>query len=211
MKVKFHGILKKLCPKEFYEVVADTPAEAIRAVTMQLKALQRVGGNRWLCRVKECPKREDLYAHQGSDTELNLYPDYSPAGGGGKNGTLQIIVGVVIVVIAVVLAFFTGGASMSAAAAAEASVGETIAAGFSASTMLTSAAMMGAGMILSGLATMIMTPDMDTKETDSQTSKSRAFGSNRNTTEIGTRIAIGYGKCKVYGQFLSINTQSFDS
>ena len=204
MKVKFHGILKKLCPKEFYEVVADTPAEAIRAVTMQLKALQRVGGNRWLCRVKECPKREDLYAHQGGDTELNLYPDYSPAGGGGgKPGVLQIVIGVVLVIVAVVVTFLC--------APAGASFWATLGSAFSTSTFIGSVGMMGVGMILSGLATMIMTPDMDTKETDSQTSKSRTFGSNKNTTEIGTRIAIGYGKYKVYGQFLSINTQTFDS
>lgn len=203
MKVKFHGILKKLCPKEFYEVVADTPAEAIRAVTMQLKSLRRVGGNRWLCRVKECPEREDLYAHRDVDTELNLYPDYSPAGGGSKPGVLQVIVGVVIIVIAVVTTWLTGGFAAGFWAAFYTSAGGLTLAG--------SAAVAGVGMILSGLATMIMTPDMDTKETDSQTSKSRTFGSSKNTTEIGTRIAIGYGKYKVYGQFLSINTQTFDS
>lgn len=204
MKVKFHGILKKLCPKEFYEVVADTPAEAIRAVTMQLKALQRVGGNRWLCRVKECPSREDLYAHQEANTELNLYPDYSPAGGGGnRSGVLQIIIGVVIIVAVIITVWLTGGFASGFWAAFFAEGGGLTFAG--------SVATMGVGMILSGLATMIMTPDMDTKETDSQTSKSRTFGSNKNTTEIGTRIAIGYGKYKVYGQFLSINTQTFDS
>ena len=201
MKVKFHGILKKLCPKEFYEVVAETPAEAIRGVTMQLKSLRRVGGNRWVCRVKECPKREDLYAHNEEDMELNLYPDYLPAGGGGKNGVTQIIIGAVLIVAAVVTTYFTGGF----AAGFWAGMGASFSAGFAGTV-----GMMGVGFILSGLATMLTpTPEVDTK--DSKENKSRAFGSNKNTTEIGTRIAIGYGRYKVYGQFLSVNTESYNS
>lgn len=201
MKVKFHGILKKLCPKEFYEVVAETPAEAIRGVTMQLKSLRRVGGNRWVCRVKECSKREDLYAHNEQDTELNLYPDYSPAGSGGRPGVMQIVIGVVLIAVAIVTTIFTGGFAGGFWAG--------MAASFSASTFAGTVGMMGVGMILSGLGTLIMSPDVDTK--DSQTTKSRAFGSMKNTTEIGTRIAIGYGRYKVAGQFLSINTESFNS
>ena len=203
MKVKFHGILKKLCPKEFYEVMADTPAEAIRGVTMQLKALRRIGGNRWVCRVKECAKREELYAHYDQETELNLYPDYSPAGGGGgKPGVTQIIVGVVIIAVAVITTWLTGGFAGGFWGAFYTSAGGMTLAG--------SAVMAGVGMILSGLATMIMTPEMDTKDS-SETTKSRAFGATKNTTEIGTRIAIGYGKYKVYGQLLSVNTESFNS
>lgn len=202
MKVKFHGILKKMCPKEFYEVVAETPAEAIRGVTMQLKALRRVGGNRWICRVKECPKREDLYAHNESDMELNLYPDYTPAGGGNNNGATQIIIGAVLIVAAVVTTYFTGGFA--------AGFWSGVGASFSASTFAGTVGMMGVGFILSGLATMLTpTPEVDTK--DSESNKSRAFGSNKNTTEIGTRIAIGYGRYKVYGQFLSVNTESYNS
>lgn len=210
MKIKFHGILKKLCPKDFYEVVADTPAEAIRGVTMQLKSLRRLGGNRWVCRVKECKNREDLYAHNDQDSVFNLYPDYSPAGGGGRPGVLQIVIGAVIVVAAVVTAFFTGGGSLAALASWSSFYG-AVSAGFAGSVMLTSVGMMGVGMILSGLGTLIMSPEVDTKDSSSENSKSRTFGANKNTTEIGTRIAIGYGKYKVYGQLLSVNTESFNS
>lgn len=202
MKIKFHGILKKLCPKEFYEVSAETPVEAIRGVTMQLKSLRRIDGNRWVCRVKECPKREDLYAHNEENLELNLYPDYSPAGGGGKPGVLQIVVGVVLVAVAIVTTVMTGGF----AGGFWAGMGTA----FSASTFIGTVGMMGVGMILSGLATLIMSPEIDTKDTQGG-SKSRMFGSNKNTTEIGTRIAIGYGRYKVYGQLLSLNTESFNS
>lgn len=196
MKVRFHGILKKICPKECYEIFADTPAEAIRGVTMQIKELKRFGTNRWVCKAKECPTRDSLYAHNPQDLELNLYPDYSPAGGGGgRPGTLQMVIGAVILVVSVALAAYTGGGS--------------IAAGFEAYSSLQTAAMFGVGMMLSGLATMISTPEVDNK--DSNEVKSRMFGSRKNTTEIGTRIAVGYGRYKLYGQLLSINTESFNS
>lgn len=202
MRIKFHGILKKLCPKEFYEVVADTPAEAIRGVTMQLKSLRRLDGNRWICRVKECPKREDLYAHNEDDLELNIYPDYSPAGGGSRPGFLQIAIAAVLIVVAVATTYLTGGFASG--------FWSGMAASFTPTTFGGTIGMMGVGMMLSGVASLIMTPEIDTKE-DYDTAKSRTFGSGKNTSEIGTRIAIGYGRYKLYGQFLSINTESFNS
>lgn len=202
MRIKFHGILKKLCPKEFYEVVADTPAEAIRGVTMQLKSLRRLDGNRWICRVKECPKREDLYAHNEDDLELNIYPDYSPAGGGSRPGVLQIAIAAVLIVVAITTTYLTGGFASG--------FWSGMAASFTPTTFGGTIGMMGVGMMLSGVASLIMTPEIDTKE-DYDTAKSRAFGSGKNTSEIGTRIAIGYGRYKLYGQFLSINTESFNS
>lgn len=210
MRIKFHGYLKKLCPKEFYEVAAETAAEGIRGLTNQLKQLRRISGNRWICRVKECPRRDDLYAHNESLTEINVYPDYAPAGG-GKVGTMQVIIGAVIVVAAVALAFVTGGASLAAAAEASGmcayvTTGAAIAAGFSGSVMLTSAAMMGAGLILSGLSAMLTKVPKTTTD-DSEANK--YFNSGSNTTAIGTRIAIGYGKYKFYGQILSIQQESY--
>ena len=206
MKIKFHGFLKKLCPKEYYEVDARTPAEAIRGLTNQMKQLIRVGGNRWLCRVRECPNREDLYAINPELNELNVYPDYSPAGA-GSSGTMQIIVGVVLVVVAVVGAFFTGGATLAAAgtAAAEITAGAAILAGFAASALASSALLMGCGLILSGIATMMMkVPKAANDDSDSN----KYFGGSSNTTRIGTRIAIGYGKYKFYGHLLSVTTES---
>lgn len=206
MKIKFHGFLKKLCPKDYYEVDAHTPAEAIRGLTNQMKQLIRIGGNRWVCRVRECPNREDLYATNPELNELNLYPDYMPAGGGNA-GTMQIIVGVVLVAVAVVAAFFTGGATLAAAgtAAAEITAGAAISAGFAASALASSALLMGTGLILSGIASMMMkVPKAANDDSDSN----KYFGGSGNTTRIGTRIAIGYGKYKFYGHLLSVTTES---
>lgn len=200
MKIKFHGFLKKLCPKEYYEVDARTPAEAIRGLTNQMRQLIRVGGNRWVCRVRECANREDLYATNPELHELNLYPDYMPAGGGNV-GTMQIIVGAVLVSVATALWVFLptagfamtvalaeGGTALTAAGAAVVSVG-----------------VMGTGLILSGLATMMMkVPKASNDDSDSN----KYFGGSGNTTRIGTRIAIGYGKYKFYGHLLSVTTES---
>lgn len=208
MKIKFHGFLKKLCPKEYYEVDARTPAEAIRGLTNQMKQLIRVGGNRWLCRVRECPNREDLYAINPELNELNVYPDYSPAGA-GSSGTMQIIVGVVLVVVAVVGAFFTGGGTLAmlgiGGTFSASAVGGAIAAGFAASALASSALLAGVGLILSGIATMMMkVPKAANDDSDSN----KYFGGSSNTTRIGTRIAIGYGKYKFYGHLLSVTTES---
>lgn len=206
MKIKFHGFLKKLCPKEYYEIDARTPAEAIRGLTNQMKQLIRIGGNRWVCRVKECPNKEDLYSTNPDLTELNLYPDYMPAGG-GNGGTMQIIIGVVLVVVAVVLAFFTGGASLASLSAAWGSVVAGFTAGGFAATLATSALLMGTGLILSGIATMMTkVPKASSDDTESN----KYFGSSQNTTKIGTRIAIGYGKYKFHGHLLSVTTESSD-
>lgn len=200
MKIKFHGFLKKLCPKEYYEVDARTPAEAIRGLTNQMKQLIRVGGNRWVCRVRECPNREDLYAVNPELQELNLYPDYSPAGG-GNSGTMQIIVGAVLVVLAVAAWIFLPGFGVAMTVA----VAEGATALTTAGMITASVGMMGAGLILSGIATMmIKVPKASNDDSDSN----KYFGGSGNTTRIGTRIAIGYGKYKFYGHLLSVTTES---
>lgn len=206
MKIKFHGFLKRLCPKEYYEIEAKSAAEAIRGLTNQLKQLRRVGANRWSCRVKECPKRDDLYVINEGLTELNLYPDYTPAGGGGNMGVTQMIIGAVIIVAAVVGAFFTGGATLAALGSLSATWG-AISAGFAASTMLTASLAMGAALVLGGLAqTLQKVPKV---KSDEDSERNKYFSSGKNTSEIGTRIAIGYGKYKVAGQILSINQESY--
>lgn len=204
MKIKFHGFLKKLCPKEYYEVDARTPTEAIRGLTNQMKQLIRVGGNRWVCRVRECPNREDLYTINPELQELNLYPDYSPAGA-GNGGTMQIIIGAVLVTVAVVTAFFTGGASLASVGAAWGSVVAGFTASGFAATLATSALLMGTGLILSGIATMMMKVP---KAANDDSDGNKYFGGSSNTTRIGTRIAIGYGKYKFYGHLLSVTTES---
>ena len=200
VKVKFHGILKKLCPK-VYEIDAQTPAEAIRGLTNQLPQLRRKDGKRYECRVRECPSKEGLFSTFGDISELNIYPSFIASGGGNSTGWITIAIGVLIIATAVVL---TGGfaafGSWAAFTATFAKMG----------AMASAAVMMGAGMILSGIV-QLLTPVPKIRNTqESQVAESRFFNSNQNTTAIGTRIAVAYGRNKIYGQLLSFNTQAVD-
>ena len=201
VKIKFHGILKKLCPK-VYEIDAQTPSEAIRGLTNQLPQLKRKDGSRFICRVKECPTKESLFSTFGDITELNIYPSFIAAGGGGNSGWLQVAIGAIIIVGAVL---FTGGlaafASFGAFTSTLGAMGGTWAGTFAA---------MGAGMMLSGFAQMLMPLPNTSNTQESQVAESRFFTHNQNTTAIGTRIALAYGKNKIYGQLLSFNTQAVD-
>jgi predicted phage tail protein len=75
--------------------------------------------------------------------------------------------------------------------------------------MLTlSVGMIGTGLILSGIATMMIKVPKSGGSDDTESNK--YFGSSQNTTKIGTRIAIGYGKYKFHGHLLSVTTESTD-
>ena len=203
VKVIFHGVLKKLCPDE-YKVEAETAAEAIRGVTNQLrKKLVRKDGTMFQVVCKQCLTRFAFFSHIPESEEifeLDLYPAFVPSGGGNAN-TWMIIVGAVIMVAAI---FFTGGL---AAFASFGALGSTIAgmAGTWGGFFLT----LGAGMVVSGLVNILTQQSMKEITSDSVES-SRTFGVNTNTTKIGTRIPIGYGKYKICGHYLSVNTQTVD-
>ena len=198
VKVKFHGILKKLCPK-IYEIDAQTPAEALRGLTNQLPQLIRKDGGRYHCQVKECPTKDALFSTFGNLTELNVYPSFIASGGGNSSGWITVAIGVLIIAAAVIIAIATAGAGV-AAMAAIASMGKWGVA----------AVMMGAGMVLSGCV-QLLTPVPKIRNTqESQVAESRFFNANQNTTAIGTRIAVAYGRNKIYGQLLSFNTQAVD-
>lgn len=175
----------KLCHgKHTYEV--DTVIEALKAGELQLRSkLQRLNGKPWRCVVKDHERDVDLQSTPKSEN-LHVFPCFSPSGGGSKNSSwIQIAIGAVLIATA----FITGGTSMAAWAAWQ-----------------TTAFAMGVSLVLGGLQQLLIrTPKTDNGESEE---KSKYFGNNQNTTAIGTRIPIGYGKYRVYGQILSLNLQS---
>lgn len=193
VKVLFHGMLKKICP-DVYEVDVNTPAEAIRAVTNQFRdKLIRRDGQRFVCSIKECPRDVDLNSCL-RENEINIYPSFCASGGGkGASPWAMVAIGALIVVAAVFL-----GPGGFAAAMTAANWGAW-SAGF---------ALMGASMMVSGLTTALFGPNMDTAHSSNNPESSKAFGNSGNTTKIGTRIPIGYGRYKIAGHFLSINTNA---
>ena len=185
VKVLFHGPLKRLCNGE-YKVDANTPAEAIRAVTNQLKdKLIRKDKQRFVCSVKECPRDIDLNSTLRGD-ELNIYPAFCASGGGKKGGIVQMVVGAVLVAAGVAMAISGVGAAFAPSVIAA-----------------------GVGLFLGGLSNYLF-PLKDIANDSDNPDSSRAFGNSGNTTKIGTRIPVGYGTYKVAGQYLSINTQTTD-
>lgn len=196
VKVIFHGILKTICP-DTYTVDANTPAEAIRGVTNQFRdKLIRRDGHRFICSVKEC--KTDFQLNSCISTEeLNIFPAFFASGGNSTKSIswTQIAIGAVIVTAAVFLGPGGFAAAMSAA---------------SWGTFSASAALFGASLMLTGIMNLAFSPKIDTSNSQDNPDSSRTFGNPGNTTKIGTRIPIGYGRYKLAGQYLSINTESID-
>ena len=194
VKVIFHGVLKKLCPDE-YKVEAETAAEAIRGVTNQLrKKLVRKDGTMFQVVCKQCLTRFAFFSHipESEETfELDLYPAFVPSGGNANVGNriLMTIGAVIAFVGALVAAFIPGGQPLGIA------------------MMKFGMTMMAAAAV--GMLVNLFMPEEKDTASDS-TESSRTFGANTNTTKIGTRIPIGYGKYKIYGHYLSVNTQAVD-
>ena len=194
IRVIFHGALKKICPDE-YKVDVSTPAEAIRGITNQFRdKLLRKDGQRFICSIKECTRDVDLNSCVRSD-ELNIYPAFCASGGGKGGNWINIAIGALLIVAAVYAG--PGGWALATTAA-------------NWGTWSASFAMMGAGMMLSGMTQLLFPMKLDTARSSNNPEASRAFGNPGNTTKIGTRIPIGYGKYKVSGQYLSINTKAVD-
>lgn len=194
VKVIFHGVLKKLCPDE-YKVEAETAAEAIRGVTNQLrKKLVRKDGTMFQVVCKQCLTRFAFFSHipESEETfELDLYPAFIPSGGGNGN-VVNMIVGAVLIVIGTLLLIF-GPEKIS---------------GVKVATIGWSLITAGTIQFLTGAIGLLLTKKQDVSS--DTTESSRTFGANTNTTKIGTRIPIGYGKYKIYGHYLSVNTQAVD-
>lgn len=126
----------------------------------------------------------------GCDSEASLYsPLRSPelhvvpdfSGGGGA---LKIIIGVIIIIAAIVLSPYTGGTSLTAIGA-------------------------GLSLVMGGILE-LLTPAPKTATADPSV-EGRYLGNVKNTTKIGTRIPIGYGRFPIYGQYLSFGVGSIPS
>lgn len=201
VKVKFHGFLKKLCPDE-YKVDARTPYEAVRMVVGQLQdKLKRPNGHRFSVFVKEAKSKDDMYSSLKSD-ELNLFPTFTPAGGGSARGMWMAIAVVVVMVVLTVLTY--GAAAALGWVTGATTFAEGMAVGLS--NIWVSAAFATVGIIANTLVTHF-TKDKS-KPDQNETQQNYAFGIDGNTTKIGTAIPVGYGRYRVYGHLLSLGSES---
>lgn len=188
VKIIFHGYLKKLCPRELM-FSGKTVMEILTGVSNQVKELRPVlGQKRHQVSVKGFQTVEELNAPiQEGITELHIVPAMI----GAKGGFFRIVVGVALIAFAVFNPAFValGG-------------------------MVTASSIFGFGvsLILGGLLEMLSpAPKIDrTGNTESDPEASKYLGAAKNTTKIGTRIALAYGKVRVGGHYLSFDIQAKD-
>lgn len=124
---------------------------------------------------------------QRPDTDIHIVPQVS---GAKSRGIGQIITGVIIIAAAVVYAYYTGDYTSAFAAA------EGVIAGGAGSTM----AMMGAAMVVSGIATMLTpVPSLDGGELGKSVDdkKSFIFTGPENVSTQGIPVPLVYGRFKV--------------
>jgi predicted phage tail protein len=176
--IYLHGSLTERHPEPI-RVHATTVAEA-------LTYLKQLPGfdveNPVPIKVKGFECRDAIFAAT-DETELHIYPALSGAGGNG--GMLQTIIGAVIFVVGIVVGVLTSWTGVGGAA------------GFS-------MAMSGAMMMLGGILAMLA----PTPKAGNAGSQSLYIPSNQNTTKIGTRIPLLYGRIRHFGHYLSFNVDA---
>ncbi|WP_419902138.1 hypothetical protein [Kiloniella sp.] len=182
-----HGCLKKIC-SETLEFDVSTPAEAIRALSSQVKGLAPLPGQ---------PMKQLRIVGVDADSifaplklkELHIVPDFA---GGKKGGFFKIILGVALIAASFLIP--AGGLTIGSFT-------------LSASSLLWT----GASMILGGLLEAVSpAPKADVETGPGDPPASKYLGTPQNTTAIGTRIPMGYGRRKVAGHFISFDIQATD-
>lgn len=171
-KIKLYGYLKEKYGDE-YLLAVDTPAEAVRALGVQLpgfKELVRKGEFHVLIGDKKIDETE-LTITAGTIDTIHFVP---LAVGSKDDGILKVILGVVLIGVG-----FAVGAG---------AIAGTFAATFSNQLIV-----MGAGMLLNGIGQMLSpTPDSGGNE-PVDTKQSYMFGNPQNVTEEGNIIPCAYG------------------
>lgn len=193
-RIILHGYLADLWrgPIEF-EV--ETVAEALYAMSKQTKAFNvRPGQGKHCVRVLGFDRDPSLMFRPTDLEEIHVIPDFS-GGGGGGGGFFKLAIGALLIAAA----FIPGmqGAVLIEATAHTAAI-----------TASTVAFSMGLSLAMSGLLEIISpAPKRDSGSSSAQAeaAPSGYLGAPKNTVKIGTRIPLCYGRCQVYGHFLSFD------
>nr|UOP05350.1 tail assembly protein [Conchiformibius kuhniae] len=166
--VRFHGCLKSYGSR--FDLHADTPAEALRALFLQIDGLrQMVADGHFLVRFNGAVLSADEAEHrfrQPAAGELHLVPRTAGAGRAG-----QIVAGVVLIAFAWWNPFgwAAGGALL---------------------TGITSA---GIGLVAGGVAQMLARPPKAVERTGVAASRNSAFSNLDNTAGQGQPVPLAYG------------------
>jgi predicted phage tail protein len=180
MKVRLHGQLAKLGNE--FEINTDVPADAIEGLSRQLPDWPRD----MLIDAIGFDTEDKLRAPTEAN-EIHLMPRMF--GGGGKFG--KILLGAALIGVAIA----TGGAGLSLA-------GVVISQG--------SLFLAGAGMMLAGVSQLFLKAPTIDNGGPADPPASKYLGINENTTEIGTLMIQAWGRIKIAGHWLSLQSDSSD-
>ena len=192
IRVVFHGDLQRFGRR--FDLHAATPAEALRALFLQICGLReyiaerhyqvRVGGH-------DCSEADikDVLA-EGCRKTVHVVPRVA---GAGKNGGFQIVIGIVLIAAS----WYAGGA---------AGWGYLGAAGYGMATM---AFMMGASMILGGVSQMLTkTPSFDSGDS-ADANQSSSFSNLGNTSAQGQPVPVAAGLVYTGSRLISQGVETY--
>lgn len=191
VKLVLHGALKKLIPEEIY-MTGNNVAEIVNGFFRQRPELRpHLGQPRWAVQVMGFESKESILNPLMPDVkELHICPVMA----GGKGGFFGVVLGGVLIAasfwnpVIAVGALWSGGATLSA-------------------IMFN----IGLSLALGGLLQMLSpAPKLSNGDNAQDPAASQYLGASQNTTKIGTRIPLLYGKFKCYGHYLSFNVDAKD-
>lgn len=179
-RVVLHGHFKDHDDKPIW-VTGDTVAEILEIISPQLPCFKPDPEHgRQRVAVGGVTTYDDIYRDLGDQIEIHIAPQFN--GGKDTGAFTQILIGAVLIGVS-----FVPGI-----------------AGTPAQKMLIQ---MGAMAILGGLS-QLLAPQPEADQNSELTS--RYLGSPKNTTAIGTRIPILYGKHKVFGHVLTFDINAYN-
>ena len=205
--VKVYGALRELLGQQRFEFVADTPAQAMRALLVNFPQLQQ-----WLIdsESKGVGYRVTVGKQKISESDVSgLYAPWSerdvfsvtPVLTGAGGNTTSIILGVALIGAS----FFFPGAGLFGTVglfgAGQAAVGVSTLAVLNAAAVGTALSAVGAGLVLSGVSQML-SPAPKTPKAATQL-ESNSFSGITQTVRQGVPVPIAYGRVFVGSAVIS--------
>lgn len=185
--VRFYGGLKQFGDR--YELAANSPAEALYALTSQIAGLHKyIEAGVFKVRMgKKAVSQDDAEdeLRQGFEGTLHITPVARGSGNKGSGGIMAII-GIILIVVA----SFYGGPAAGAAA----------------SQFWSGVMALGVSLVLNGIVTMLSKPPKPMEA--SGTSKNTAFSNLSNTVGQGKPVPVAYGLCYTGSKVVSMGVET---
>lgn len=176
--IVFSGYLQEMYP-EGIRVEGDSAAECISALR-NFPGFREEEGVRHTVALPHFQSRDALFSRTDME-EIHVAPLLLAAG--GRNGFGQVILGAVLIVTGLFLGSIPGFQAAGA--------------------FLVKA---GAALVIGGIIQMLM-PQPSSADVK-QEERSRYLPAGRNTTKVGTRIPLLFGRRKVWGHYLAFNVSA---